>query len=570
MVDHFVLKGDVVLGRGGKLPRRLWGTNIGETITNIVWAVTARLIITSQNLMFYTMMWCLPNFINEIAPRWITMDSIREVHVRIHRLAGIFLIAIPSLAHVLVIFLPPLVDGTALKYYPPSTFNYSSYSDHLNWSEFWDPAAVQNWTFNDHTGVHLTADEIYRFMVIIVLFCFFFPLSRSNYATQRSYSLAMALHLFAGVWYAIDNIRKITHGLSQVVNLPVLIIWCLDRALSIWVYRHHHGRIVRKRVVENNEYIVVYIKLDKDVEYAVGDVYYLHHQIKGSSGVVPQRSHPFTTFANLSQDSTWDIGLVVSVMEDEEQLCLPWTSWLANDNNSSTFHTWGPYRSSVWQLCNQVAEESDKTRSPFHYTLFATGSGCGYLLDVLSFLAHKTETPHKPNKIDIFYSVRCKAFYYLMRESIDELLKKIKEKNTAIVNFQFYVTSPAGEEEQHEVAETADTQIQLINGRIDFEKALKSANKHCRCYFVGRPAIAENLEKICQRKGIRLVKDYTNGREGEKDRRLLLKYLKISFWVILFITAICVVAGILIDVRTIKNNLKSYGLNTTNTNMRKY
>lgn len=59
VVDRFVLKGDVVLGRAAKFPKRLWGTNIGETITNVVWGVTARMIITSQNLMFYTMLWCV-------------------------------------------------------------------------------------------------------------------------------------------------------------------------------------------------------------------------------------------------------------------------------------------------------------------------------------------------------------------------------------------------------------------------------------------------------------------------------------------------------------------------------
>lgn len=571
VVDHFVLKGDVVLKRGGKLPRRIWGTNIGETVTNIVWAVTARLIITSQNLMFYTMLWCFPNFISEVAPRWITIDGIRDVHVRIHRFAGIFLIAIPSLAHVLVIFLPPLVDGTALKYYPPSTFNYSSYSDHLNWSKFWDPAAVQDWTFNDHTGVHLTSDELYRFALMIVLFCIFFPLSRSNYANQRSYSLAMTLHVIAGIWYAIDNIRKITHGLAHVFNLPMLIIWCLDRVLSIWVYRHHHARIVQKKVIGNNEYVVLYLKLDSHVKYAVGDVYYLHHNVKESSGIVPQRSHPFTTFANSSPDSTWDIGVVVSIMEDEEQLFLPWTSWLAKDHTALTLHTWGPYRSSVWQLYNQFTQDSDVMQPSSHYLLFATGSGCGYVLDVLSCLAHGTQ--HFPkrgsqnckrDKIEIFYSVRCKAFYDFFRKPIDDLLKKIKEKDIADVNFQFYVTSP--EDLENEV-DTADTQIQLISGRIDFEKALQSAKKSSRCYFVGRPAIAESVEKICKRRGIGLVKDYTNGREGEEDRRLLMKYLKIGFWVTLFVVAICVITGLVIDLRYIKSSLRPHGSNVTGSSM---
>ncbi|XP_068716302.1 uncharacterized protein [Montipora foliosa] len=561
IVDHFVLKGDVVLGRGGKNPRLIWGTNIGETATNIVWAVTARLLITSQNLMFYTMLWCFPNSLSEIAPRWITIKGIRDVHFRIHRFAGIFLIAIPSLAHVLVIFVPPLVDGTALKYYPPSTFNYSTYPDHLNWSTFWDPAAVHGWTFNDHNGVHLTVDEIYRFVLMIVLFCIFFPLSRSHYVNQRSYSLAIALHVFAGIWYAIDNIRKITHGLAHVVNLPLLLIWCLDRVLSIWVYRRQHAQIVRKEVIGNNEYVVVYIKLDKKVTHAVGDVYYTHHFMRESLGVLPQRSHPFTTFFNLSQDTTWDIGLVISIMQDGEQLFLPWTSWLAEDDRSYALHTWGPYRSSVSQLYDELTEEAERgEKSPAHYVLFATGSGCGYLLDVLSCLANGTrpffpresQKDNKRSKVEMFYSVRCQAFFRFFSEPIEERLRKIKAKGNIDISFKFYVTNP---DDQPLPNDTRDTQIQLIHGRINFEKALRSASKTSKCYFVGRPAIAQQVEEICIKKGIELIKDYTNGQGDQQDRRVLISYLKISFWVIFFIAALCVVVGLLIDVRAIKNNL---------------
>lgn len=566
VIDRFALRGDMILGRSGKFPKKLWGTHLGETTTNVVWAITARLIITSQNLMFYTMMSCLPNLICEIAPNWVTIDGIRNVHTRIHTFAGIFLLAIPSLAHVLIIFLPPLIDGTQLKYYPPSTFNYSKYPDHLNWTKFWDPAAVQGWTFNDHKGVHLTSDEIYRFMLVIVIFCLFVPLSRSNYANKRSYSLAMALHVFAGIWYAIDNIRKITHGLSQVANLPILVLWCIDKILSILCYRRNRGHIVRREVLGDNEYVIMYVKLDSDVKHAVGDVYYLLHTRKENTGMLPQRSHPFTTFANMSQDSTWDIGLVISVIEDDQQMCLPWTKWLATNNENITLHTWGPYRSSVWKLYEQIIDASDRS-SPSHFVLFATGSGCGYILDVLSCLANKYEpSQHKSQtskqiKIDIFYSVRCRAFYEFLRGPIEDLLRKIKEKDVATITFQFYVTGS----EVGDVADDAtESPIQLIHGRINFEKALKAANKRSRCYFIGRPAIAEEVLGICQKKGIRLVKDYTNGRGNQEDRRLLIKYLRISFWVIFVTTAVCVAISLVIDVKSIKHSLEILAMNRTN------
>ena len=40
------------------------------------------------------------------------------------------------------------------------------------------------------------------------------------------------------------------------------------------------------------------------------------------------------------------------------------------------------------------------------------------------------------------------------------------------------------------------------HGPMDFENILKSTDKTSRCYFVGRPAIAENLEELCRRRGM--------------------------------------------------------------------
>lgn len=41
-----------------------------------------------------------------------------------------------------------------------------------------------------------------------------------------------------------------------------------------------------KEVIGNNEYVVVYIKLDKKVMYVVGDVYYIYYFMRESLGVV--------------------------------------------------------------------------------------------------------------------------------------------------------------------------------------------------------------------------------------------------------------------------------------------
>ena len=200
----------------------------------------------------------------------------------------------------------------------------------LNWTKIWDPAAVENWTFNDAKGVHLTSDEIYRFVLMIVLFCLLFPLSRSRYLNSRSYSLAMAIHAFAGIWYAIDNIRKITHGLAHVFNLPMLLLWCIDRLVSILFYRKSNGSMKSLKVIGDNEYMDVRFKLNKNFDHGIGDVYYL---LKNTNRCIvsPERSHPFTSFANHNpSDASWDIGFIMTIMDDNAQWFPSWTRRLRN------------------------------------------------------------------------------------------------------------------------------------------------------------------------------------------------------------------------------------------------
>ena len=72
----------------GKRVARMWGTRVGETITNIIWGITARVITTAQNMMFYTMLWVFPNWLYENAPSWLSVTGIRDVHKKMHPFIG--------------------------------------------------------------------------------------------------------------------------------------------------------------------------------------------------------------------------------------------------------------------------------------------------------------------------------------------------------------------------------------------------------------------------------------------------------------------------------------------------
>lgn len=83
----------------------------------------------------------------------------------------------------------------------------------------------------------------------------------------------MVLYIFVGIWYVIDNIWKIIYGLVYVINFLIFIIWCVDRLVFIYFYWCYDGYIVEKEVI-GKDYVILYVKFDKDVKYIVGDVYY--------------------------------------------------------------------------------------------------------------------------------------------------------------------------------------------------------------------------------------------------------------------------------------------------------
>ena len=69
--------------------------------------------------------------------------------------------------------------------------------------------------------------------------------------------------------------------------------------------------------------------------------------------------------------------------------------------------SWGPYRSSVWELHRQLSEQSK-----FPCILVGSGSGFGYLMDVLGYLAYQKQMEEGEliPTVDIHFTVRCEAF----------------------------------------------------------------------------------------------------------------------------------------------------------------
>lgn len=68
--------------------------------------------------------------------------------------------------------------------------------------------------------------------------------------------------------------RKISHALSQTFNIPVFVLWMVDRILSITSYRKSAATVVSRRVIGAHEYVELKLKLNKTFKHGFGDIYY--------------------------------------------------------------------------------------------------------------------------------------------------------------------------------------------------------------------------------------------------------------------------------------------------------
>lgn len=71
-----------------------------------------------------------------------------------------------------------------------------------------------------------------------------------------------------------------------MVNFFILVFWCIDKIFFILCYWCNCGYIVRREVFGDNEYVIMYVKLDSDVKYVVGDVYYFFYIRKENIGML--------------------------------------------------------------------------------------------------------------------------------------------------------------------------------------------------------------------------------------------------------------------------------------------
>ena len=189
---------------------------------------TGRLFLTVLNGLFWTQCKTTENFLMEHHPKWVDFGDIRSIQNRIHYILGVFFMSIPMVLHCLLVFFPAITgSGLSVSQVRPTT-------------------RVTPFIFfnNDGVSMFLSIDDVFRLVLVMVVFLIIFPFSVSNYARMKYWNVAQWLHIFGAALFTLDMLRRSPH--SQVFNTPVVAYFLIDRLLgSVW-YRTGQASIIHK------------------------------------------------------------------------------------------------------------------------------------------------------------------------------------------------------------------------------------------------------------------------------------------------------------------------------------
>lgn len=470
--------------------------------------ITGRLTITSTNVLFMTQCHICANWLIDHKPTWLEIDDIREIHKSIHIKIGKYGIGIPILIHVWSILLPA-VFGINLKIM--STRPIMSNGNQLPFS---------------HNGVvNLTYNDVYRLVLMSVLFLIIFPYSLSKFARKYSYSMATWIHLLAAFMYTIDLLRMPSHPHAHIFNTPVVFLWIVDRLVGIYFYRAGTGKIINKIKIDDDYYILL-VELPQNYIRKIGDCYWF----KTINNI--ELGHPFTSFfdydkkgykhytkdknesflghkfyvkrnentrdefvrhdteqsisINVEKNNNYIIGIIMQVHDIKRVFTkrVGWTKQMS-ENNKILLKYYGPYRTDYRDLMKHNLQP---------LILIGSGSGAGYIIDYYNYIKHSgIELKYK---VIIYYTSRSIALMQLVSDIICH--KKIEnlEINIHLTSNNIIYDNQNLEGEQNDV--------DLYINRVEFENVLSNVIPETEVYFCGAPSLYRYIKKICNKNKLKM------------------------------------------------------------------
>jgi len=470
--------------------------------------VSGRLVLVTTNVLFFTQCKVCANAIMDYKPKWLVIDDINEIHNKIHIFVGKWLMGLPILIHVWSILFPWLfgINLTIMESRPKGL-----------------PF------FNDGT-VNLAYNDVYRLILMTILFLILFPYSVSKFGRIRSYTITTFIHIFAALMYTIDLLRMPSHPHAHVFNTPFVFMWMIDRLLGAYYYRTGDG-IIKKKIKIDDEYMILFLKIP-NYNRKIGDCYWLNIKNIGI-----ELSHPFTTFHNYGkneipliyeescikhkfylerhensrdefhrnktlspsnkekENNEWNIGILMKIHQKKKSNCmfsLGWTKYISTDkvDDGMDLNYYGPYRTSYSNLiCDNLPP----------LILIGSGAGGAYIIDFYNYIV--SNNIQLKNKVEIYYTSSSIALFQL----ITDIICKNPIENF-IVNA--HITS---HDEEVKYNDIESHNVDMSIGRASFEEILKEASKNTEVYFCGSPFLQNKIHKICNKYKIELKKGHSFG-----------------------------------------------------------
>lgn len=496
--------------------------------------ITGRLFLVVLNFLFITQCKVTETLLMEYSPKWLRVGDVRTTHNRAHYMLGLFFMAIPMMIHCWLVFLPPLAGvpiSTAAKRPPNKVTPFIFPTDG-------DTVA----------SMFVSHDDLFRIVLMTVLFGVLFPLSMSNKGRGRYFTPTQWLHIGAAFLFTIDMIRRSPH--AQVFSSPVILWYFLDRAVGYFWFRKNVCSIIHKEVLDENYMVLFLYNPQQKTESGVGATYYLTMEGKadefdighpyvsfsnrGGEALLPQwrdhdvnsASHKFylndkdsgkkqfnrRATVNLGKDDqdrymsvsddfgiqeetddvvffgNWNVAFIVQIHTYNREPSF--TTELRDQAIGDRIKTWGPYKSEYGELV-------EGNLPPI--VLIATGAGCGPVLDFFLYVTRKQIV--LPYPVTVYFSTNSVGLFQFFTD-----LTCSQEYPNWTVNAHLTSTEDLGLDEDdylndEEMTATKDrsSRREMQIGRLSFNQVLSKAPPNSEVFFCGAPNLQWKVEVACAR-----------------------------------------------------------------------
>ena len=465
---------------------------------------TGRFSIVTTNYLLFTMMHQTHQWLesNRFLNRFIDFSD-ETARLRVHKVLGISL-AVFMLVHVWSILLPCVTHGFKAAvwagYFVPILSEQTP--------DGFKDVNLDEWT------MYLQVDDVYRLALMTSLLV---PLMYLSFRKLiENYRFGIALHNFIAIMFWIDLVRRHSHPHCWVINIPVFFFYLVDKMILSQVLKK--DKLVMSKLDISEDYTCFYWEATsdkmagKDKSY-ISRIYNVRAALESFSPF--ERQHPFTTFQNrggIFDESlepspqkftkVSDCGKILELndptkiqISHQEPLVKTKKSFGDVNRNWTTAFICRVYHNdkshtkllrnevdhgkpiNIWGQGSALAVRDVLLGSKRPVTLIAGGSGLGYVLDVLSYVAPTANALRitSPSITLVLTTYDLDLFTWFLdcaKFSIQKMDPTTRSK------LRFVVALTSGKNARHQIKQLSQELLQLnqqegreiLLGRIDFKE----------------------------------------------------------------------------------------------------